>query len=225
MKKQFLAVGFLVFLSILVFVSGCGNGKSQEVRTNEYIEDYVSQLKEIEIPAFQSWNSVMRILEEMNESGDEKAMFALRDAISETMEANRRAVDDFRTLAARPTPDYVEDTIRILLRMATAFLGQSYEMRNEAMSWLNRYVSLGTARFFDEYREKMALAMEHSRQAFFFLTMARVRHKIVVGDTLDMTVREFLGIAEATQLPPDIENLQADSEENAEEKNADVSAE
>jgi len=222
MKRQFFVIGLLIFMGVLVFVSGCGDGKSQEARTNEYIEDYVSQLKEIEIPAFQNWNSVMRILEEMNESGDENAMFALRDAISKTMEANKRAVDDFRALAAKPAPDFVEDTIRIFLRMATAFLGQSYEMRNDAMSWLNRYVSLGTARFFEEYKEKMARAMEHSRQAFFFLTMARVRHRVVVGDTLDMTVREFLGIAEAAQLPPEIENSEENNEENADEKTADV---
>ncbi|MCL2843881.1 MAG: hypothetical protein FWE23_00270 [Chitinivibrionia bacterium] len=217
MKKQFWVIGFLVFFTGLVLLSGCG-GKSQEALTNEFIESYISQLKEIEIPPFQRWNMLMRILEVVNEDEEEseEALFALRNAITETMNANRQAVDDFRRLALKPTPDFVEDTIRILLRTATAFLGQSYEMRNEAITWLNRYVSLGTARFFDEYMQGMAQAMERSRQAFFFLTMARVRYRIAVGDTLDMTVREFLGIAEAAQLPPDMdeEEINDDEEEN-----------
>jgi len=203
MRRQFLSVCVLFFIGVSAFVVGCAGNKSQEARTSEYIENYISQLKDIEVPAYQKWTVLMRIMEQADEAPSEDFMFSMRDAISETIEANRQAMEELRILAARPAPEFIDDTIRIFLRTATGLLGQSYEMRNEAITWFNRYVSLGTARFFDEYRKRMVQAMEHSRQSFFFLTMARVRYRVAVGDTLDMTVREFLGIAEHTQLPPE----------------------
>jgi hypothetical protein len=41
--------------------------------------------------------------------------------------------------------------------------------------------------------------MENSRQAFFFLTLARVRQKVITGDTLNASFQEFLNIPELPQ--------------------------
>jgi hypothetical protein len=188
MKKLLFA--FCIF--VLIFIS-CSK-KTAENNTAEYIENYIGKLKEIEMPASEKWNRFMKIMENMDENSSEAVLFELKDAISETITANKAATEEFRALALKNKPDYMEDTVHILLKTATVLLAQSYEVRNEAMIWFNRYFSLGTMRFFSEYSEKMSQAMETSRQAFFFITMARARQRIRNGDTLDMTVEEFLKI-------------------------------
>lgn len=198
MKKLIFAFCVL----ILLFASCAKNPVERDARTAEYIENYIDQLKEIEKITSEKFNNVMSLFERITEDPSDELMFQIRDAIAASMDANRKAVEEFRSLALRPKPDFVEDTIQILLVAATALLGQSYEIRTEAQTWLNRYISLGTPRFFREYFEGMENAMQASRQAFFFLTTARVRQKVMAGDTLDMTIEEFLNIPE---LPDNIE--------------------
>ncbi|MCL1946094.1 MAG: hypothetical protein FWF51_02935 [Chitinivibrionia bacterium] len=208
MKKILFALCFC----ILLCVSCSKKSAPTENRTTRYIEDYITSLKEIEIPPSAKFDSFLSTTEKMNlatensnEPLDDSLLLEFRDLIVETMKANKTAAEEFRALAMKDKPDYVEDTIYILLRAATAILGQSYEMRREAMTWFHRYFSLGTPRFFNEYSQRMSQAMESSKQAFFFLTMARVRQKVVTGDTLDVSIQEFLNIPDI----PEYEELAA----------------
>jgi len=38
--------------------------------------------------------------------------------------------------------------------------------------------------------------MQFARQAYFFITSARIRQRVLAGDTLDMSIEEFLNIPE-----------------------------
>jgi hypothetical protein len=215
---------FLALLLILALVADPFARDSKTDRTTRYIENYVSRLKEIEMPASAQWNNFMRVLEAWDDNAGEAIFFELRDASNETVQTNKRAIEEFSLLARRRKPDYVEDTIHILLQTATVFLAQSYETRNEAMTWFNRYISLGTMRFFREYSEGMSQAMEMSRQAFFFITMARVRQRVVTGDTLDMTIEEFLNIPPLPELP-EMEELSKENPEESSEAEAEENEE
>jgi hypothetical protein len=190
---------FIVFCVFVLIFASCGKktNEKKDARGTEYIENYITQLKEIEKMTAEKFNKIMYLLEYANENyQNDSVLFQIRDAIIESISTNKKAIEEFRELAAKQRPDFVDDTVQILLRTATAFLVQSYEIRTEALSWLNRYISLGTPRFFREYSKGMEEAMHTSRQAFFFLTTARVRQKVVMGDTLDMTIEEFLNIPE-----------------------------
>ncbi len=189
------------FCILVLLLASCAKKKTEtDARNEEYIENYISQLKEIEKTTSEKFDILQSLLEEQNENPNDSSLFYIRDAIVASTSANRAAVEEFRMLAQKSKPDFVDDTVQILLRTSTALLAQSYEVRAEAQSWLNRYISLGTQRFFNEYSGKMNEAMQISRQAFSFLTMARVREKVITGDTLDMTLNEFLKIPE---LPKD----------------------
>ena len=199
MEKLF----FILCFCILFIVSCSKKPPIAENRTTLYIEEYITSLKEIEIPPTAKFNTFLSAMEDMNSTVEnsneplgDSLLLEFRDVITETIKVNRVASEEFRALAMKDKPDYVEDTIYILLRAATAILGQSYEMRREAMTSFYRYFSLGTMRFFNEYSEKMSRAMENSRQAFFFLTLARVRQKVMTGDTLNASFQEFLNIPE-----------------------------
>lgn len=192
MKKLILA--FFVF--VLLFVS-CA--KQSVDNSSQYIENYITQLKDIEKMTTEKFDKIMLLFESVNENQNDSLVFEIRDAILESTAANKQAVEEFRSLATKQKPDFVDDTIQIMLTTATALLAQSYEIRSEAQIWLNRYISLGTPRFFNEYLQLMEKAMQASKQAFFFLTTARVRQKVIMGDTLDMTISEFLNIPELPQ--------------------------
>jgi len=204
---------FAFCVCVLLFAACARKPAENDVRTAEYIENYISQLKEIEKVTTRKFNNVMAFFENADENTDDSLLFHLRDAIVESIEANRTAVEEFRALASRPKPDFVDDTVHILLRTAASFLGMSYETRITAQTWLNRYISLGTPRFFREYSEGMEEAMQASRQAFFFITAARMRQRYLVGDTLDLT-QEFLQIPELPELPEsDVEEGEEEEEE------------
>jgi hypothetical protein len=182
-------------LCFLLLFFGCAKKKDEDLVKN-YVENYITQLKTIEKPTSEKFNYLMNLLRDLDENSSDSLLINLRDAILETINANKTAVDEFRELALKKKPDYIEDTIQILLMTATALLGQSYEVRTSAITSLNRYISLGTPIFFREYSSQMDRAMKISEQAFFFLTTARVRQRVVTGDTLDMTIQEFLKIPE-----------------------------
>lgn len=192
MKK--LVFAFCIF--IVLFAACAKKSTENDNRNAEHIENYISELKKIEQNTSEKFNVLMALLENTDENSNDSVSMQINDAIIKSIEANRNAVEEFRVLAGKKSPDFVDDTIQILLRTATGLLGQSYEIRTEAMTWLNRYISLGTTRFFNEYSQKMEAAMQASKQAFFFLTTARVRQRVIVGDTLDMTIQEFLNIPE-----------------------------
>lgn len=197
MKRLIFA--FCVFVLLLASCAKKSGESGEKDNGNaEYIENYIMQLKDIEKITTEKFNKIMSLLEYVNENQSESdtIYIQLRDAINESVAANRRAVEEFRSLAGKEKPAFVDDTIQILLRTATAILAQSYEKRTDAQLWLNRYVSLGNIRFFEQYTAGMEEAMNASRQAFFFLTTARVRQKVITGDTLDMTLNEFLKIPE-----------------------------
>ncbi|MDR0303403.1 MAG: hypothetical protein LBH98_01350 [Chitinispirillales bacterium] len=189
---------FIIIFCILLVFSGCSK-KKNATDVKNYVEHYISQLKVIEKPSSEKFNYLMNLMHNFDANSNDSLQINLRDAILETITANKTAGDEFRELALKKKPDYIEDTIQILLVTATALLGQSYEMRTSAITSLNRFVALGTPRFFREYSLQMERAMKVSEQAFFFLTTARVRQRVVTGDTLDMTIAEFLKIPE---LPP-----------------------
>jgi len=188
----------ILILCFLFMFFGCVKKKDEDL-IKIYVENYITQLKSIEKPTSEKFNYVMNLMRDLDENSNDSTLVNLRDAILATIDANKIAVGEFRELALKKKPDYIEDTIQILLTTATALLGQSYEIRTTAITSLNRYVSLGTPIFFREYSAQMDRAIKISEQAFFFLTTARVRQRVVTGDTLDMTIQEFLRIPE---LPP-----------------------
>jgi len=196
---------FIAILCVSLAFFACGKKKDDNL-IKTYVENYITQLKSIEKPTSEKFNYLMSLMRDYDENSNDSMLVNIRDAISATIAANRVAVGEFRELALKKKPDYIEDTIQILLTTATALLGQSYEIRTAAITSLNRFVALGTPRFFREYSAQMDGAMKISEQAFFFLTTARVRQRVVTGDTLDMTIQEFLKIPELPSLDSAVEN-------------------
>jgi len=196
---------FIAILCLSLVFLGCVKKKDENL-IKTYVENYITQLKSIEKPTSEKFNYIMNLMRDMDENSNDSIQINLRDAILATIDANKIAVGEFRELALKKKPDYIEDTIQILLTTATALLGQSYEIRTSAITSLNRFVALGTPRFFREYSSQMDRAMKISEQAFFFLTTARVRQRVITGDTLDMTIQEFLKIPELPPLDTAVEN-------------------
>ena len=196
---------FIAILCLSLVFLGCVKKKDENL-IKTYVENYITQLKSIEKPTSEKFNYIMNLMRDMDENSNDSIQINLRDAILATIDANKIAVGEFRELALKKKPDYIEDTIQILLTTATALLGQSYEIRTSAITSLNRFIALGTPRFFREYSSQMDRAMKISEQAFFFLTTARVRQRVITGDTLDMTIQEFLKIPELPPLDTAVEN-------------------
>lgn len=199
-KKVLMRFTSVICLLTLVLLFALSCSKKDPVdysQSGEYIESFIQRLKENEKPATEQFSQFQNALEE-TENATDSSMQELFRVLRSGFDLHTIAIEQFQGMATEDKPAFLDDSLAALLNFSALSLALAYDSRLQALQAMNRYLGIRNRRFFDEYVAQLNTAKEASTQAFQGINAVRLRQKVYSGDTLDMSIQEYLGIPPET---------------------------